>query len=328
LAQNPFITRHDIGSANYIQEDILLPLLAYFTRTNSRTAFFLLCFAMIYGSYILFAFLTRRKFGELAGLTFSVLLITYPLTTILLSSFGLADPLSYLLTVPLLFGTNPALIGALSLLGVCNHPMMLAAMPELMFLRFVAKDEKIKFLHVCASIAGAALGYLAVRVFILLNHIQFFPSRIGFIGQTRLPTWINLDTFNLPLIWFSLQNIHWLALLICCWILLKHDRRYLFFLLALFSLNYAITWVTFDITRVFTLMSWALTLHCLFHCYRLIKERGQPSELIEYVKALIIVAVISFGAPRYFIWAGHVIGSPFSELYHRIALHLGVSSGK
>ncbi len=324
LAQNPFVTHYDIGTVNYWQEDILLPLLAYFSRMTSRTAFLLLCFAMIYGSYVLFAFLARRAFGKLPGLIFSILLVTYPLTTMLFSMIGMADPLSFLLTVPLLFGASPILIGVLSFLGVCNHPMMLVAMPELILMRFIAKDEKIKPLHVFVSIVGAASGYLAVRAFLLFNNIYFFPTRIGFIGETKLSTWISMDTFNLPLTWFSLQNIHWLALFICCLILFKQDRRYFFFLLAFFSLNYAVTLVVYDVTRVFTLMSWGLTFHCLFHCYRLIQKHGQPSEIIEYMKALMVIAILSFGAPRFYVWAGHIYPSPFDAFYHRIGLHLGL----
>lgn len=328
LSQNPFVTRYDLGATNYYQEDILLPLLAYFTRMTSRTAFLILCFAMIFGSYVLFAYLARRAFGNLPGLLFSILLITYPLTTVLFSNIGMADPLSFLLAVPLLFVANPILIGVLSFLGVCNHSMMLAAMPELILMRFIAKDEKIKPLHVFVSIAGAALGYLAVRAFLLINNIQFFPSRIGFIGETRLSTWISIDTFNLPLTWFSLQNIHWLALLFCVLVFFKQDRRYFLFLLALLSLNYAVTLAVYDVTRVFTLMSWALTFHCLFHCYRLLQKHGQPSEVVEYMKVLMVIAIISFGAPRFYVWAGHIDPSPFDAFYHRIGLHLGLFTDK
>jgi hypothetical protein len=324
LSKNPFITRFDLGATNYYQEDILFPLLAYFTHMTSRTGFLVLCFVFIYGSYILFAFLARKSFGPLPGLIFSILLITYPLTTMLLAMLGMADPLSYFLTVPLLFITNPILIGFLSFLGVCNHPMMLLAMPEVILLRFIAKDEKFKFLHLVVSVLGAVLGYLAVRAFLLFNNIHFYPTRLSFIGETRLSTWINIDTFNLPLTWFSLQNIHWLALFICFLILIKHDRRYLFFFSALLLLNYIVTLVVYDVTRVYALISWGLTFHCLFHCYRLIQKYGQPSEVIEYMKALTVVAILSFAAPRIFIWAGHVAPSPFDAFYHRIGIHLGL----
>ena len=328
LSRNPFITRYDLGTTNYYQEDILFPLLAYFTHMTSRTGFLILCFIFIYGSYVLFAFLARKAFGPLPGLIFSILLITYPLTTMLLAMLGMADPLSYFLTVPLLFVTNPILIGILSFLGVCNHPMMLLAMPEVILLRFIAKDEKVRLLHLFVSVVGAALGYLAVSAFLSFNNIHFYPTRLSFIGETRLSTWINIDTFNLPLTWFSLQNIHWLALLLCFLILIKHDRRYLFFITALLLLNYAVTWIVYDVTRMYSLISWGLTFHCLFHCYRLIQKHGQPNETIEYMKALTVIAVLSFGAPRIYIWAGHVDPSPFDAFYQRIGVHLNLLMGK
>ena len=328
LSKNPFITRYDLGTTNYYQEDILFPLLAYFTHMTSRTGFLILCFVFIYGSYVLFAFLARKAFGPLPGLIFSILLITYPLTTMLLAMLGMADPLSFFLTVPLLFVTNPILIGVLSFLGVCNHSMMLAAMPEVILMRFIAKDEKFKPLHVFASIAGAVLGYLAVRAFLLINNIHFFPTRLEFIKQTRLPTWINIDTFNLPLTWFSLQNIHWLALLLCFLVLIKYDRRYLFFFAGVLLVNYAVTLVVYDVTRVYSLISWGVTFHCIFYCYRLVQKNGKPSEVIEYMKALMVIAVLSFGAPRIYIWAGHVDPSPFDAFYQRIGVHLNLLIGK
>jgi len=328
LSKNPFITRYDLGTTNYYQEDILFPLLAYFTHMTSRTGFLILCFVFIYGSYVLFAFLARKAFGPLPGLIFSILLITYPLTTMLLAMLGMADPLSYFLTVPLLFVTNPILIGILSFLGVCNHPMMLLAMPELILLRFIAKDEKVKFLHLFVSAVGAALGYVAVRAFLSFYNIHFYPTRLSFIGETRLSTWINIDTFNLPLTWFSLQNIHWLALLLCFLVLIKYDRRYLFFIVALLLFNYAVTLVVYDVTRVYALISWGLTFHCLFHCYRLIQKFGQASDAVEYMKALMVIAVLSFGAPRIYIWAGHLDPSPFDAFYQRIGVHLNLLIGK
>ncbi len=142
LSQNPFITRTDIDEGNYWQENILLPVVAYTIQATSKANFYLFCAALLIGVYVLFAAYSRKNFDLFPALLFSILFITSPLTTILLSWVGTPDGFTVGLTISFLFSTSYGLFFILGLFGATNYIAFSIAVGEVMILRRLARTEK------------------------------------------------------------------------------------------------------------------------------------------------------------------------------------------
>lgn len=317
LATDPFTTRTDIHFQNYFQETLLLPLLAFYLKLTSRRAFNALCMLLILGGFAYFASQVAKRWGALISLIFSALLITSPLTTVLLSWVGMPDALTMVLSIPFLFTNSVWLIFILAIVGTTNHIIFLIASLEILFLRWLAGD-KIKFLHLTITIFGGILGWALVRLFLNLNHIEVM-SRLEFAKGIGIEKWVDLNTTNLPIAMDSLFNIHWLVIAICLLMFFKHDKRFFVSTIFVLIVNYSITFFSLDTTRVFSLLSWGVLMTVLFHSYRLSiqMEKVSVGYKDQFLKTMLIIGIVSIFAPRYFYWAGEVHATPFYELLKR-----------
>jgi len=314
LAQDPFRTRTDIHFNNYWQETVLLPLLAYYTHLNTRLTFSILCFLFFAIAYVLFAHLTAKKFGSTPAFLFTTVLMTSPLTTVILAWLGTPDGLTIVLTFPFLFTNAVPLIFLLAILGATNHIVFLIAVMEILLLRWMAK-ENIKWTHMASALAGGLIGYLLVKVFLAYHQIHII-SRFDFILTKDLKEWVDLNLINLPMTLFSLFNIHWLILAVCLIMFFNKDRRYYSSMLGLLLFNYGITFFTLDTTRIFALLSSGILLHCIFHSYQLgVKDANQQQ---QFLKAVVIIVLISFLTPHYFAWMGEIHTTPFLGFIEQI----------
>jgi len=316
LSQNPFVTRTDIHFNNYWQETILLPLIAYYSHLNTRMTFSILCFSLLAIAYALFANLTAKKFGATPAFLFTTVLMTSPLTTVILAWLGTPDGLTLALMIPFLFTTSLPLIFLLAVLGTTNHIVFLIAVIEILTLRWLAR-ENIKWTHVVSAITGGAAGYLLVKVFLTYHQIQII-SRFGFIFTKDLNTWFNLNLINLPLTLFSLFNIQWLILAVCLIMFFNRDRRYYFGMLMILLFNYGISFFTLDTTRIFSLLSWGILIHILFHSHQLGEKSGDPAQQAQFLKAVMVIGLISLFTPRYFSWIGEIHTTPFLGFIEQI----------
>ena len=314
LSQNPFVTRTDIHFNNYWQETVLLPVLAYYLDFTGTITFNLLTFSIIVGAYTLFTWLIFRRWDSVLALVVSAILITSPLTTILLSWLGTPDGLTILLIVPFLFTNSSILIFVLAVLGVTNHPAFIIAVMEILVLRWAARDgANIK--HVFIAATGMFLGYAAVRFFLFSFDIDIV-SRSDFMQLKTISEWVELNIENLPNTLFSLFNIHWLILVVCLFMFFNRDKR--FFLLVVFILiiNYVVVFFTLDTTRIFSVISWGVLFTCIFHSYRLSTTETKSNNLYkkQFLKALMLISVISFFTLRYFSWVGEIHPAPFYNI--------------
>jgi len=318
LSQNPFIARTDIASDNYWQENILLPVVTFYTHWNSPLSFNVLCFLISITAYLLFAKLAYSKFGFISALLFTAILITGPVTTVLFSWLGTPDGLTFLLAVPLLFTNSGILIFIISLFGVTNHIAFAIAAVEILTLRWIAKDN-IKPLHIITQMAGCATGYLLVRFFLLINHIEVF-SRLDYILSSNLSLWTQINSTNFSLTVFSFFNAQWLLIIIYSVFFLNKDKYFYFAMWVFLLLNYAITFFTLDQTRVFSLLSWGILLQGVFHSRILDLEnaKGDSFHKSFFLHVLAFVAFLSLIVPRYYSWAGNIYTSPFWEHIYSI----------
>lgn len=317
LSENPFITRTDIHFNNYWQDNPLLPVIAYYLRMTSPLAFNLLCFVIIIGAFLSFALLSYRRWGSAPALVFSTLLITSPLTTVMLTWLGTPDGLSLALTIPFLLTHSGLLIFFLSIPGVMNHPTFIIAVLEILTLRWAARDG-VNFKHLLGAALGLVTGYGLVRTFIAVNQIELV-SRIEFMFLRGWDEWFKLNALNFPMSVSSLFNIHWMILPVCLVMFFKRDR--LFYSLALIFLlvNYGFTWFTLDTTRVFSLLSWGVLFACIFRSFELaLSDRETvPQVHKQYLQALILIGIASFVTPRYFSWVGEIHTPPFYDFLRK-----------
>jgi hypothetical protein len=318
LSENPFITRTDIHFNNYWQENPLLPVIAFYLGLSSATAFNILCFVILTGAFLLFALLASRRWDSFAALIFSTLLITSPLTTVMLTWLGTPDGLTVALTVPFFFAHSVPLVFILSLLGVTNHPAFMITVIEILVLRWAARDE-IKFKHILASAVGLAAGYGLTRWFLAANQIEVV-SRTDFMLLKDMGEWLKMNAQNFPMSVSSLFNINWLILPVCLMLFFKRDRVFYLLVLGFLLINYGFTFFTLDTTRVFSLLSWGVLYECIFHSHTLAGTGENEGTEVQkqFLQSLILIGVASFITPRYFSWAGEIHTTPFYQFLRKV----------
>lgn len=310
LSQNPFVTRTDIDPFNYLQETILLPVCAYMVHMTSRMTFNLLCFGIFVFGVFLFAKSTLLRYGTIACLVFTSALIVSPLSTVILSWLGSPDSLTFALTVPFLFLSSSFWLFPLAVLGTLNHTAFIIAVSEIVFLRWVNRGS-IKFLHLAVTVAGGLTGYLLMKLFLTLNHIQAY-SRLDYIFARGFDFWVNMNTLNFGTSLFSLYNFEWLIVIYCMALYFKADRWFYISVLVLLLCNLTITFFTEDTTRVFSLISWGILIMVLFRTYALALEyENGKMALGSFVRFVMLVVLVSLVAPRFFSWQGQIHLSPF-----------------
>ena len=317
LSQNPFVTRTDIHFNNYWQESLLLPLLAFYLGMTGTITFNALVSAVMIGAYLLFALLIHRHRDSTLALITSTLLITSPLTTVLLSWLGTPDGLTIALTVPFLFTHSGTLIVFLAFLGAANHPAFIVAVLEILILRWASQDG-IKVKHLIFAAIGISLGYGTVKLFLYSHNIDVV-SRFDFMQLKTLGEWVRMNLENLPGTLFSLFNIHWLILPVCIIMFFNKDRRFFYLLVLMLLLNYGIVFFTLDTTRVFILTSWGVLFVCILHSFKLSSiDVDNGAYRRQFLQALMLIAMISLFTPRYFSWVGEIHGSPFYNLISQL----------
>lgn len=318
LSQNPFTTRTDIHFNNYWQESPLLPIIAFYLDLTGTITFNALTFAIILAAYTLFAWLTYHRWGPTISLIASTLLITSPLTTILLSWLGTPDGLTVALTIPFLFTRSGILMLFLAILGTANHPAFIIATLEIIILRWAAR-EGIKFRHVLLALIGWIAGYGAVKLFLYSNGIGVV-SRFDFMQLKTMSEWIKMNLQILPISLFSLFNLHWAVLAVCTIMFFKRDRRFFSLVVLALLINYGLVFFTLDTTRVFVLISWGVLITCLFHAYKLASSSPETDSLHQkqFLQALMLVSIVSFFSPHFFSWAGEIHVSPFYKIIERL----------
>lgn len=320
LSENPFITRTDIHFRNNYQETLLLPLLAFYLHLTSRLTFNILCFMIIAFGYAGFAGYAYRRWGALQSITFSTLLITSPVTTILFTWLGMPDGLSMALTIPLLFTNSVLLIFVIAVLGSLNHVVFILAACEIIALRWISNNG-IKFRHALAMATGGVAGMLLLKSFLTLNQIEVTP-RVGFLLSRSIWEWAKLNIAHLPLSLFSFFNTQWLAVIACFLMFYRWDKRFYLSVTVLFVINYGVSFFSLDTTRIFSLLSLGTFLLCIMHSHELSANHpdAKPEHQKQFVGALILIGVISIFSPRYFSWAGEIHATPFYEFF-RLLIH-------
>lgn len=309
LAQNPFILRYDIEKENYWQENVLLPLISYYTRSNDRFGFNALCFLLNIMSYALLLLLSIRRYGEIPALLTTATIVTGQLTTITFSWIGMPDSLTILLTVPLLFIQSPLLIGFLSFLGSTNHLVYLIAGFIIIVARRVS-SEKIGFIHLIALLVGSSLGYLCVRLFLFYHNITIV-SRVDVIVNMGFDALFDFYFGKFFWNFFLFFGVQWLVLVASFAMFFLEDKRFYLTSALIVVASLFITFFFGDTTRVFQLITWGFFAQLLYHsCVLAEKSRYGRA----YIYVMIIVIVLSVILPRFYSFAGSIYATPYTRV--------------
>jgi hypothetical protein len=296
LSLSPF-ERYTHGA--YIQDSLLLPLLAHFTGLNSSmvlfTVFTLVVFAL---SFFLFAGFKNlspqaRFFGMLA-------LVVSPASLVVLSWPGMPDSLTVLFTVLACFSGSIFWLFLAGLLGVANHPMFLLIGAALIALRLARRENAFGRRHALALGLGMLAGYAFVQGFIAYYQIDLFPSRLDIFRLTDPLDWVVSKTMQAPMAAFSLYRGFWLLMPIC----LLYNRKSYAVVFGLTQLGAAgVTLFMFDTTRVFSL----LTLGPLLHLLVSTVDGSDPGYQPLLRRILLTASIFSLFLPVYFIWNDQTI---------------------
>lgn len=305
VAANPYVEQKAVHEENYFQESPLLPIVAHHLGLVSRLSFNVFCLAVIIGAYGLFAYYCRNRLESSPAFIVFALLQAHPVTTVLLAWLGMPDGITFAATILVLFTTSLVGIGLLGILGAFNHAIALFAIPAVLVLRRLAKDKGISWWHPVVAVIALGLGMLAVQGFLHLFNINTY-SRLSYAATLDFKFWINQNLAFLPMTLFSFHNIIWLAIGVCILAAWCYNRLY-FIVFALIQLCfYAITFFCLDTTRVFALLAWAPSIHCIIYSCRLLREQRQDVLYEQVRKLLLLVALIGILIPNYYVYLGNV----------------------
>jgi hypothetical protein len=227
------------------------------------------------------------------------------------------DGITFLLTVLLLFSTSSGAIFLAAFLGSLNHGMMILIAPLLLLLRKLA-DERIAWRSLTVALAGLAAGRGVVWGFFELSQVEI-QSRLDFIVGQGLGFWAELAGRQHPLAGLTLHGAFWFGAVVCGLSAVRHNRRYAAAFLSGLALCWGITIVMLDNTRVFSLLAWAPSFHCLLYAQRHPGDSAVSGRhSAEMRRVLLVVALLGLLSPRYYLWSGNVVATPFYSFYGSI----------
>lgn len=298
---------------NYFQRSPLLPLIGRFSNLTSPLEFAGLSLVLVIIGWVIFGVLMRRKRGNEVALLFFALMLSHPVSLILISWLGTPDGISFLLTTLLLFVRSVPATATIGALGAFNHPVMNIIAPVLLTLRWAAGEMKGGRRRLIWGLVGLLIGNLAV-----LGYLNYFEietmSRMDFLFSRSLATWIRQNLSLFPYTLYSLHQSVWFALALCLPILYRLDVRYLRLFLVTQLLLFAIVFFTVDTTRIFSLLAWAPAIHCVQHTLR-VAEAEEGGVLPRLRGALVAMAAIGLLIPGFYMWGGELHTSNFNSFY-------------
>jgi hypothetical protein len=318
LSINPFMSRVDLNPYNYFQESIFLPVLANYLGLTSRIKFTLLCTALSIAGYIVFAYNARKTSGALNPIPVFALVLSSPITTILFSWIGSPDSITFLITSILLFSNSTILLFLLGIIGALNHPIIIFSAVPLLILRLLAQNDNISIKGIVLFVSGSAIGLLLVTLFLGINHISVV-SRVDFTLQQSLRILPQVNLYKFPAVIYSLNGSLWMLILLIFSRTWKNRRYYRFYMLAMAG-AYGITFFALDTTRVFALMSWGMTMHLTTNSFKAAEDPDGTNQTIFPMVPLI--CLVGLLIPKYFLWQGTVVFTPFESFYSSLPLLL------
>jgi len=291
-------------------------LLAHAVGASTIVRYLTMCIFFVLLTYVsIYIFSSRNK--ELKSDPTLILLIfcAHPISYILTTWIGLYDGITVLCTSILLFIDSPIVISAIACLGFTNHPSIAFISLSLIILRYLTDTGRININHIGAVVIGLIAGQILLMV--LHHYIGIHAeTRLSIVNDFQLKEWVKLNLAYLPLVLYSFNFALWIPVMLM--LLLFYNNNLLLYNTYLFSMFifYVITSFTYDTTRVFAILSWAPTLHCLIYTWKLASS-DQPRDIM-YRNSIIYSASLGWIFPHLYLWDG-IIHSPWlKDIYNII----------
>lgn len=301
IAQQPFQL---YPLAPHFQDSLLLPLSAFWLGlTKSQAAFEIytaIAFLLTFG--VVFYFV--RRSSPIAAVLAAFTLALSPASLTCLLWLGVPDQFTVLFAALLAFATWPPLLFLVTFLGVTNHPLFLFVALSLAGLRFFANPKAFNWRSVLAILLGAFSGYGAVRAFLAYYQLQGGATRLGLLLQPDLAERLLVKAIEAPLSLFSLYNGLWFLLAAC--LIYGFPKRKLYYSLFLMLQFGAalLTLFVIDTTRIFSLLTIGMLLHCLVFTYQLAVEHRQE---VPFRWLLLVLLLVTLFLPHYLVWSGELL---------------------
>lgn len=306
LSENPFVVTEKI---NYFQESVFMPLIAHYTHSTDRFSYYALSLVIAVISYGLFCLLSIRHYGETIAVIVTAMLMTGQLTTVILSWIGKPDSMTLLLTIPLLFVRSPAIMIALSTLGLTNHIAYVISGIMTLAARMAVR-ERIGLFHFLSVILGSFLGYLLVRMFLWYYGIEVY-TRMDFILERGIEFFVETNSRHLLMNILLLFGFQWIAVIISFFVLFFMDRLFFWVSVSMIVLAFTITFFVVDFTRVFQVMMWGFFVRFIVHSYSLLNLNIDR----VYTFFLVVIVVFSLVLPRLQSFHGSIFAAPFTLVF-------------
>lgn len=284
---------------SYYLEAPLHFLLANLLGATSRLPYLIYCLGLVMLGYLLFAWLGRRRWGPTGMLVLGLALIVHPVTYILHTWIGLADGITFILTVVVLTTRSAPLAGLAGLLGMLNHPMFALVLPGVAVLRRLRGEVGLRFIG--SGLAGLVVGRV-LSAWLLQRSGAEIVDRLAF-ARDLLTTEHLLATLDaLPQLAYSFYFALLIPVALALPGLWRADRRYATAFLLFQALSAALVFVTYDKTRVVAMVTWAPTLHFLataaeVHAARITTVLAG----VRSRRALLAIPLLAMALPRYMI---------------------------
>jgi hypothetical protein len=311
----------DFGSSpvmrTYHGETPLFYAVAHLLGAVTIPRYLAFCALVTFAGFAVFWRLSRRALDSTDATLAFGLFVAHPITYVLQTWIGLGDSLAVACTAVLLVAANPLVLATAAGLGAATHPTVLLSGTALLLLRGASAPAHLARSAVAIGIAGLVVGRIGCALLPSLIGYEA-GSRWQYVNDVSLGQWVIMNAANLPLVLYSLGLALWLPIVG----LLVHSaekRQRVFALYAAWLVcSYAIVFFTKDTSRVYALLTWAPTIHCLMHGWRLSALETTVRASVFRV-ALVLTAGFGWCVPH--LWTGGgVIAAPW---FFDLALQVG-----
>lgn len=323
---------------DHTQGSRLMSWIAYYLNFNdSYFSYLIYCLSLILiGIYFCFFYIKKNNIP----LSFGLLLALSPIMFILFSWVGIVDAMTFLLTALLLNVRSPIKILAISFFGGITHgEQFCIILPQILFFRAFLLSKKSS---VAIKQFNFGLIFICVLIIVLSNQILIYLITNQIFHSERLNVFLLLgDQIFMKFFWwlehnktyvfYSLYSFfqYFLPLLILTLVLSRKFWKKNLIFLSIIACNIFIAFLTKDITRVFSLITWPIIF--LYVC-------EQSSLIVQkkwlYRLTIAMCCVLIYFVKPYYLWEKRIYVSPtFHQSYSffkkaiNISTHKGKSPG-
>jgi hypothetical protein len=288
--------------AQYLMNSYLGPMLGWLLHANGGyRVFALMHLGVFLAGFPPVMWQARRRFGDAFARSLGIAFVALPVSTTVLTWLGNADVFTFLLASVLFLGAaRPALVLAGLLFGI-NHfeqgffILLFTAVSHRLLVGLVPVSP----LRLFWAALGLVLGKLTLYCWFEVHQFPLVGGRFDWLTETGVEGFAKMFWANLSPLLFSLFNVFWPAVLVLGLVIASRYPGRLTALAVCAGLALAVGAMTFDVTRVFALLSWPLAM-----AFLLLALKADPGPTPHRVMVVVLASCLM--VPPLMVWAGKV----------------------